>query len=314
MTLDELQWMCELFRTKNMTKAVENLYISQPALSQCLRRVERQLGFKLFERSNKGLAPTKKGELFYEASLKITDIYQGFLAEASRLDREELKVLRIGLPPYLSMRCSTGLLKNLHAAYPEISFSICETYTGDMERMLLGNQLQIVVTNEPVQIKGADAYPFGKAIPILIYLRKNSPAAKYGYIKDGVQFLDPVYLQEEPLSATMPGQSSRAAADAVFRECGFTPWLVQETRHISTLYSYAKEGITSAVGPRDSEAEAADQDMHLIYRIPETYRWSRVRSQICVLPETKRLLPRPLIDIIKKSLVYDEGADLDPPT
>lgn len=204
------------------------------------------------------------------------------MAEASWLDREELKVLRIGLPPYLSMRCSTGLLKNLHAAYPEISFSICETYTGDMERMLLGNQLQIVVTNEPVQIEGGDAYPFGKAIPILIYLRKNSPAAKYGYIKDGVQFLDPVYLQE--------------------------------TRHISTLYSYAKEGITSAVGPRDSEAEAADQDMHLIYRIPETYRWSRVRSQICVLPETKRLLPRPLIDIIKKSLVYDEGADLDPPT
>lgn len=92
--------------------------------------VERQLGFKLFERSNKGLAPTKKGELFYEASLKITDIYQGFLAEASWLDREELKVLRSGLPPYLSMRCSTGLLKNLHAAYPEISFSICETYTG----------------------------------------------------------------------------------------------------------------------------------------------------------------------------------------
>ena len=88
------------------------------------------MGFKLFERSNKGLAPTKKGELFYEASLKITDIYQGFLAEASWLDREELKVLRIGLPPYLSMRCSTGLLKNLHAAYPEISFSICEIYTG----------------------------------------------------------------------------------------------------------------------------------------------------------------------------------------
>ena len=123
--------------------------------------VERQLGFKLFERSNKGLAPTKKGELFYEASLKITDIYQGFLAEASWLDREELKVLRIGLPPYLSMRCSTGLLKNLHAAYPEISFSICETYTGDMERMLLGNQLQIVVTNEPVQIKGG-----GTPIPL----------------------------------------------------------------------------------------------------------------------------------------------------
>ena len=64
MTLDELRWMCELFKTQNMSRAVENLYISQPALSQCLRRIEHQLGFKLFERSNKGLTPTKKGTLF----------------------------------------------------------------------------------------------------------------------------------------------------------------------------------------------------------------------------------------------------------
>ncbi len=306
MTLDELQWMCELFKTKNMSKAVENLYISQPALSQCLRRIEKQLGFKLFERSNKGLEPTKKGEMFYEASLKISHIYQDFLTQASLLDREELKSLKIGLPPYLSMSSSTNLLKNLHAAYPDIAFSICEAYTGDMKEMLLENQLQIMVTNEPTQIKGTVSYAFGNAIPVVIYLRKNSPAAQFSYSKNGNQYLDPVYLEHEPISITRAGQSSRELAEAIFEECGITPHLLQETRHISTLYSYAREGISSAIGPRTPVVAKLDQENHLVYLIPETYRWAKIRSRIHILPETCCLLPRPMIDIIKESLTYED--------
>lgn len=305
MTLDELQWICELFRTRNMSKAVENLYISQPALSQCLRRVERQLGFKLFERSNKGLVPTEKGKLFYEASTKISRVYQDFLVQAGRLDSDQLKSLQIGLPPYLSMTSSTNLLNNLHIAYPDTSFSICEAFTGDMKEMLLANQIQIMVANDPTQIKGVVSYPFGSAIPVVIYLRKNSPAAQYAYVKNGNQYLDPVYLSEEPISSTRPGQASRAAAEAVFKECGITPNLIQETRHINNLYSYARIGLSSAIGPRTPAIKELDQENHLIYLIPETYRWSKIRSRIYVLPDIDCLLPRPMIDIIKNSLVYE---------
>ena len=296
MTLDELQWMCELFKTQNMSRAVENLYISQPALSQCLRRIEHQLGFKLFERSNKGLMPTKKGTLFYEASLKITDIYQEFLAQASLLDKTELKSLRIGLPPYMSMLYSTDLLKNLHSAYPEISFSLCEAYTNDMKEMLFNNQIQMLVTNEPTQIKGAVSYPFGGSLSVVIFLRKNSPAAQYAYIKNGCQYLDPIYLADEPISMTRAGQSSRELSEAIFEECGVTPRLLQETRHISTLHHYAKEGITSAIGPETQLVRDLDQEEHLIYRIPETYRWSKIRSRIHVLPQINELLPKPMME------------------
>ena len=61
MTLDELNWICDLFSTCNMSRSADNLYISQSALSQCVNRIEKQVGFPLFERSNKGLKPTEKG-------------------------------------------------------------------------------------------------------------------------------------------------------------------------------------------------------------------------------------------------------------
>ncbi len=305
MTLNEIQWMCELFKTKNMSKAVENLYISQPALSQCLRRIEEQLGFKLFERSNKGLVPTKKGELFYEAGLKITNIYQEFLAQTSRLDREELRSLKIGLPPYLSMKSSMSLLKRLHSAFPDISFSVCESYTDDMKNMLLRNQIQLMVTTEPAQIKGAVSYPFGKTIPVVIYLRENSPVAQYAYTKNGEQYLDPIYLDQEPISITRSGQASRAVAEAVFKECGITPHILQETRHVNTLYYYACEGIASAVGPYAFSSKEMPQLKNRVYQIPETYRCSKIRPKIYILPEVDRLLPCQMMDIIKDCLMYD---------
>ena len=83
MTLDEIRWMTELFRTQNMSKAAETLFVSQPALSQCVKRIEAQLGFPLFERSNKGLVPTEKGLLFSRAAQDITGCYQQFCARWS---------------------------------------------------------------------------------------------------------------------------------------------------------------------------------------------------------------------------------------
>ena len=76
MKLEELAWMTVLFRTRKMSKAAEALFISQPALTQCVQRIEAELGFPLFSRSIKGLVPTEKGELFYQMSLDTTARYR----------------------------------------------------------------------------------------------------------------------------------------------------------------------------------------------------------------------------------------------
>ena len=51
---------------KHMTKASEELHISQPAISQSIKKLEDQLGGTLFIRSNKGMELTSEGEMFFE--------------------------------------------------------------------------------------------------------------------------------------------------------------------------------------------------------------------------------------------------------
>ena len=65
MELLQLQYFSEVVRQKSVTKAAQLLHISQPALSQTIRRLENELGVKLFEKSGKGIQLTAKGRRFY---------------------------------------------------------------------------------------------------------------------------------------------------------------------------------------------------------------------------------------------------------
>ena len=298
MTLEEIRWMSVLFKTNNMSKAAEELYISQPALSQCLQRVEKQLGFRIFERSNKGLVPTKKGELFQKTASEMSDLYRNFLAQASLLDESSIRFIRIAMPPYFSMMCSADVLAELSQAHPEISFSIIESYTSDMEKLIKNGEVQIIVTKEPLMIEGLVAHPFGST-PEAIFLRKGSPAKKYAFKKNGVQYLDPMYLVGEPMALTREGQSTRKAAELILEEADVTPHIIQETRHIINLYRYASEGISSSISPCTSDVLKLDNDDQLIYYIPDTYRYSNIRSLVCLTPELDRLVPSDIVDIIQ---------------
>ena len=299
MTIDELQWMTELFRAGKMSKAAENLFITQPALSQCVQRIEQQLGFKLFERSNKGLTPTPKGQLFYETAQQITNVYQQFLYQASLIDQQQIQNITIGVATFLSYCCSVDMLSALNERFPDISFQIYEASTQDLLEALHANRVQLVITLEAVRQAPLTNHPFG-ALPCGIFLRDGSDIRQYAYQKDGKWFLDPVHLSEEPLAVARKGQGTRIVADQILEEAGVKPNIVAESGRITTRYKYALEGVASSIGPITGEAVAMDRQQResIIYRIPPEYEHAVARFTICALPEVDKLLPKELFSII----------------
>ncbi|GEM_PF-2442875 len=302
MTLDEIHWISVMFRMGNMSKAADHLFVSQPALSQCLQRVEEQLGFRLFARSNKGLVPTEKGLLFYDMACQVENAYDQFMAKAALADQAELKTIVIGMAPYLSSKASTDLLVNLKGAYPQIHFSVYESSSADLLDAVLKNKIQIAITSDTTAPKGV-AVRFLTKSANAIFLRAGSEASAHAYVKNGKRYLDPRYLKEEPITLTKKGASSRAIADKVFAECGFEPQLLLETSHISNLMKYAKAGLSSSISPCTQEAYDLDKDGSIIYFIPETYKGSNVRVVTYALTETDRLIPREMFEIIQKITV-----------
>lgn len=298
MKIEEIRWMTELFKSGQISKTAETLFISQPALSQCLKRIEAELGFSLFERSNKGLIPTERGCLFYKTAMEITDNYQKFLMQTALLDQSELQQITIEMGPNLSRCCSAELIHQLQSTCPQIRFSVHEATCLEMIQDLRDNIVQIVVTKDHTAIYGIIPHRFG-CVPNVILLRKGSPAAQYVYVEKGKQYLDPKYLADEPLALTKRDQSSRQIAENLIAEAGFEPHVQYESRLLSTLYQYAFEGIASSIIPFTRVEDIRDQDTHLVHWVPASYRWASFRNVILVRPEIDRIVPKKVYETIK---------------
>ena len=66
--LSHLQYFKEVARTENISKAAKSLYITQPALSQIIRKMEGELGYRLFERTGNRIRLTEAGKCFLQVS------------------------------------------------------------------------------------------------------------------------------------------------------------------------------------------------------------------------------------------------------
>ena len=90
-------------KNNHMTKASEELFISQPAISQAIKKLENQIGGTLFLRSNKGMELTEEGKMLYEhikGALELIDNAENEFTSFKDLSKGEIKI-----------GCSTTLTK-----------------------------------------------------------------------------------------------------------------------------------------------------------------------------------------------------------
>ena len=78
MDFKELEYVLVIAQEKNISKAAERLYVSQPALSRFLLKLEERLGTDLFVRKNRQYIPTCAGNLYLDMARKILETKQDF--------------------------------------------------------------------------------------------------------------------------------------------------------------------------------------------------------------------------------------------
>ena len=96
MDLKEQKYVCTLAECKSLTRASERLYISQPALSLYINNVEKILGARLFERTNRRVALSEAGRLFLEEARRVLAQVDKAADVARRAQLGELGELKIG--------------------------------------------------------------------------------------------------------------------------------------------------------------------------------------------------------------------------
>ena len=133
---------------KHMTKASEELHISQPAISQSIKKLEDQLGGTLFLRSNKGMELTSEGKMFYEyvkSALELINNAENEFTSFKDLSKGEVK---IGCSTTLTKLVLINALKDFHLNYPNININITNGLTSNLINDLKLGKLDFVIFNE----------------------------------------------------------------------------------------------------------------------------------------------------------------------
>ncbi|MBR4124269.1 MAG: LysR family transcriptional regulator [Clostridia bacterium] len=141
----------------NMTKASEELHISQPAISQSIKKLESQLDGTLFLRSRKGMELTGEGKMFYDYIKGALELIENAENEFSSFKDLSVGEIKIGASTTLTKTVLMDAIKKFHAKYPSIEIKITNDLTSNLILDLLKGKLDFVIFNEgDAKEKGVD--------------------------------------------------------------------------------------------------------------------------------------------------------------
>ena len=139
--------------TGNISKAAKELYISQPAISKSIQKLEESVGCRLFSRSSRGVVLTDEGKLLYD---HVSSAFETLTLGEEKLKRSiELGIghLKIGVSSTLCKYLLLPYLKEFIKQNPHISISITCQSTNETLRLIEDNKIDIGLIGKPSNVK-----------------------------------------------------------------------------------------------------------------------------------------------------------------
>ena len=132
---------------KNITKASEELMISQPAISKSIKNLEEQLGGELFIRTKRGVILTPEGQEFYQYIRQAIEYITSAENKFSELINLESGTIRIGISATLTKEFLIPYIEKFHKKYPNINIQITTDVSSILFTKLRNGLIDMIVLN-----------------------------------------------------------------------------------------------------------------------------------------------------------------------
>jgi len=196
----------------SISDAARLLYITQPAVSQSVRRLEQELGVKLFQRGAKGVALTREGELLREyvaSAIGMLEAGESRMRMLSMLDAGEL---RIGASDTVSKWFLMPIIRRFHDMYPNVSLSITNRTSSETLRLLRSGSIDVGYVNLPAEMEGV---VFEECLPVHdVFVASED----FSHLRESM--VTPAELAKLPLIMLEDKSNSRRWVDNHFRKNG----------------------------------------------------------------------------------------------
>ena len=265
MTIMQVLYVLETAERGNVSKAAENLFISQPALSSQIRRLEEELGCSLFHREPQGVTLTAAGRAFCEDAKYVAESWRRLQEGAKLLRKAICSRVNIGIG---ARAVSNGIFEAVLAFFdrhPEIEVTFTTDIGGDMLEALEEKTVNLIIDRLPPDSKISRPEHFS-VFELLrerqcILVSENDPRA--GRTQG-------IHIRELNNCAVVCGPEGSMDDELMRSLClehGVRASRIHRADNIDAVMALVRAGKGAYIGP---ESFAARYDVRAICMLPET--------------------------------------------
>ncbi len=302
-------YIYEIYKEKSFTKAAKNLFISQPALSATVRKLEEEMQVQLFDRSTTPLTLTPEGEAYIKAIEDIFSIkrdYENYIIDVSNLSVGSISVSGAN---FISSYVLPKIIVPFSEKYPMINIDLLESNSKTLVEELIEEKIELLIdySFDPRLI---ESYPlFDETILLCVPKSCGANKERSDYaltchdIQDGSykRFKTPIdlsILKDEKFLMMKTGNSMNYHGFKMCVEAGFNPEVTIFFDQLMTAYNMASSGL-GVCFVTDTLVKAVAPDENLVYyKINSEY----AKRTVYLLHKKKRYLNKAVKEFIKTAI------------
>ncbi len=214
MDMRVLEYFLVVAREENITRAAAMLHITQPTLSRQLAQLEREVGAKLFVRSNHSIRLTDEGMLFRRRAREILDLAQRAVDELVPNGGELTGEICIGCGEMRAASTLAHLIASFRELHPHVHFTLSSGNNADVRERIENGSLDLGLMLEPVELDRYEFVRLPQSERWGVLVREDSPLAKRSSLKRGdLSNIPVVTIRDSLVHAELASWSGDAVRD-----------------------------------------------------------------------------------------------------
>jgi LysR family hydrogen peroxide-inducible transcriptional activator len=243
-TLNELRYIVAVAQERSFGRAAAKCFVSQPALSVAIQKLEEELGAPLFERGKSEVTITPVGERIVEQAQKVLE-ETARIREIAQSGRNQLVgVLRLGVIYTVGPYLLPDLVPALHALAPQMPLDIEENITEILEAQLKSGRVDAAIIALPFQPSGV--------VTEFLYEEPFQVVVPLGHKWAKRKSIAPDELPAEHTILLNVGHCFRAQVLDACPELNRADAQVTRTNSLETVRNMVASGLGVSVLPRDA--------------------------------------------------------------
>jgi DNA-binding transcriptional LysR family regulator len=246
MLIAQIEAFVEVARSRTVSRAADTLFVTQPALTARLQRLEHDLGTKLFVRTPRGMKLTEAGEAFLPHAVKALDSIADGRRIVNAFERGGAGRLALGAAPAVSTYVLPRILKRFSISHPRVSVSVRTGHSEEVVELVLREQVDVGLVRE-LRHPDIVSTPLYEDRVILVVEPGHRFASRGSILLDEIS--------REQLVLFDRTSSYSELTSAVFRGAGVRPEAVMELDNIDAAKKMVQEGFGVALIPYTAVAD-----------------------------------------------------------